>query len=217
MARSDPEARSPTSLHCRLVRRESASAARPHTNTPAPAAHCAMLAHAHARARSHARARTIVDERRDVRSAGVADWNISRGGGIRSVRSPPRRALSSRPLSPCPCNAAAPKGPAFLFLKHMTYKRPTYLPKLKRVAPLTQSLRSLSVAGHKRRSPESTRQHTTPAVVGAASVERNAYSARFRRLFSLLKCPEFTESSTQEYTFPSGHGGCTLGGGVMIC
>ena len=36
--------------------------------------------HTHARARTHACARTTDDERRDVRSAGVADWKTSRGG-----------------------------------------------------------------------------------------------------------------------------------------
>ena len=36
--------------------------------------------HTHARARKHARARTNDDERRDVRSVGVADWITARGG-----------------------------------------------------------------------------------------------------------------------------------------
>ena len=60
VARSDPEARSPTSLHCRLVRRGSASAA--------PSFWSAFFAHAHARARPHARTRTD-DRRRTTRRA----------------------------------------------------------------------------------------------------------------------------------------------------
>ena len=41
-------------------------------------------------------------------------------GGTRSVRSPPRRALSLQPLSPSPYNAAVPKGLAFSFLNYRT-------------------------------------------------------------------------------------------------
>ena len=66
-----------------------------------------------------ARARTTDDERRDARSAGVADWNTS-PKGIRSVRSAPLRRAPSRAflLSPRPCKAAAPKGPAFCFFNY---------------------------------------------------------------------------------------------------
>ena len=59
----------------------------PLASAHAPAAHCATLAlrHAalrHACAHTHARtrARTTDGERRDVRSAGVADWKTARGG-----------------------------------------------------------------------------------------------------------------------------------------
>ena len=51
-----------------------------------------------------------------------------------------------------------------------------------------------------------------PTFLLHCSVQRNVGSARFRRLFSRLKCPESTVSSTQELNSPSGHGGCTLRG-----
>ena len=83
--------------------------ARPH-----PQAHCATLARTHAR--THARARTTDDEQRDVRSADVADWNTARGGEYGAYAHRCGGPLSLRPLSPRPCKAAAPKGPAFCFL-----------------------------------------------------------------------------------------------------
>ena len=74
--------------------------------------------HTHAaRARTHARARTTDDERRDVRSAGVADWATARGGDIRSVRSPPRRApLLATPIA-TPLQGGRPERLGLLFLK----------------------------------------------------------------------------------------------------
>ena len=47
---------------------------RPFSRTPF------SLTHTHARARTHARTGTTDDERRYVRSAGVADWKTARGG-----------------------------------------------------------------------------------------------------------------------------------------
>ena len=64
--------------------------ARPHPQRTAPRSHAA---------RTHARARTTDDERRDVRSAGVADWITARRG-IRKVRSPLRRVpLLATPIA----------------------------------------------------------------------------------------------------------------------
>ena len=53
------------------------------------------------------------NERCDVRSAGVADWKTALGGEYGAYAHRCGGPLSSRPLSPRPCNAAAPKGPAF--------------------------------------------------------------------------------------------------------
>ena len=70
-------------------------------------------------ARTHAFTRT--DDRRRT-TCGPPAWLTGRrqDRGIRSVRSPLRRPLSPslRPLSPCPCKAAALKGPAFCFLNY---------------------------------------------------------------------------------------------------
>ena len=75
----------------------------PLASTHAPAAHCATLhclvpgshplfgrpfsrTHTHAHSRAHARTRTSDDERRDVRSAGVADWiTVRRGNTERTL------------------------------------------------------------------------------------------------------------------------------------
>ena len=170
VARSNPEARPPTSLHCRLVRRGSASAARTQRHTrrsrrPRPsqhrsthtapfslrksshaapttfgpfgftararrlflvlgfhplfgrpflfATHCATPSRTHART-THVRARTTDDERRDVRSAGVADWTTARGG-VRSVRSPLRRApLLATPIA-TPLQGGRPERSSLLY------------------------------------------------------------------------------------------------------
>ena len=50
-----------------------------------------------------------------MRSAGVADWKTARGGGHGAHAHRLGGPLSSRPLSPRPYKAAAPKGPTFLF------------------------------------------------------------------------------------------------------
>ena len=109
VARSDPEARSPTSLHCRLVRRGSASAA-----------HASPRQHQHARTR---RARTTDDDRRRttrraVRRSGLLEDCSTGEHGAYAHRFGGGPSL--RPLSPlpCPCKAAAPKGPAFCFLNY---------------------------------------------------------------------------------------------------
>ena len=82
------------------------------------------LRHDRARERTHALAHTHAQERPTTNDAtcGPPAWLTGRlhEGGIRSVRSPPRRApLSSRPLSPRPCKAAAPrKARPFCFLNY---------------------------------------------------------------------------------------------------
>ena len=80
------------------------------------------LRKARAHARTRAPAHTHAQERPTTNDAtcGPPAWLTGslHEGGIRSARSPPRRALSSRPLSPRPCKAAAPKGPAFCFLNY---------------------------------------------------------------------------------------------------
>ena len=90
------------------------------------AAHCATPARACALARArteHGRQRT--NERCDVRSAGVADWITAARRTTGEYGAYAHRCggpLSSRPLSPRPYNAAAPKGPAFGFLNY--YDKP---------------------------------------------------------------------------------------------
>ena len=82
--------------------------------------HCAARHAARMHARLLARARTI-DRRTNDATCGPQAWLTGRlhGGGIRSVPSPLRRPPpSSRPLSPRPCNAAVPKGPAFSFFNY---------------------------------------------------------------------------------------------------
>ena len=69
----------------------------------------------HGSAHARARARATDDERHDVRSAGVADWNTAAGGGQGAYAHRLGGSLSLRPLPPRPCKAAAPKGPAFCF------------------------------------------------------------------------------------------------------
>ena len=88
--------------------------------TPAPAS---ALRHACTHARTHARARTTDDERRDVRSAGVAGWVTAGGGGYGAYTHRCGGALSLRPLSQRPCKAAAPKGSAFCFLNYFVRRR----------------------------------------------------------------------------------------------
>ena len=115
------EARSPTSLHCRLVRQGSASAAHarrlflvqgshPSLGRPFFLSTCFALRRVprppvctHARSRTHGRP---TDERRDVRSAGVADWKTARRGSTErtltaaagpSPCDPYRHALTMRP------------------------------------------------------------------------------------------------------------------------
>ena len=67
----------------------------------------------HARSLAHTPTTFTTDERRDVRSAGVADWKNCTTGqhGARAHRC--GGPLSLRPQSPCPYNAAVPEGPAF--------------------------------------------------------------------------------------------------------
>ena len=50
-------------------------------------------------------------------ACGVADWITARGGEYGAYAHRLGGPLSSRPLSPRPCKAAAPKGPVFLCLK----------------------------------------------------------------------------------------------------
>ena len=130
VARSGPEARSPTSLHCRLVRRGSASAARlflVQGSYPLLAGrfsfllatHCATPAHARTLARACTDDNRRTNERCDVRSAGVADWITARRGGYGAYAHRCGGPLSSRPLSPRPYNTATPKGPAFSFLNYL--------------------------------------------------------------------------------------------------
>ena len=73
---------------------------------------CALELRTHARTRMH-------DERRDVRSAGVARWldhcMMGEHGAYAHRLGGP---LSLRALSPRPHKAAAPKGPAFCFLNY---------------------------------------------------------------------------------------------------
>ena len=55
-------------------------------------------------------------------TCGPPEWLTGKlhDGGTRSVRSPARRPPPSlRRLSPLPCKAAAPKGPAFCFLNYL--------------------------------------------------------------------------------------------------
>ena len=67
--------------------------------------------------RARAYARTDDDERLDVRFAGVVGWNTALGGGHGANAHRLGAPLLTRPLSPCPCKAAVPKGPVLLFLK----------------------------------------------------------------------------------------------------
>ena len=96
---------------------------RPQTSTHAPAAHCATLARAHARTRAHGRP-TADGERRDVRSAGVADWKTARGGNTE------RTLTAAAPPSPCgPYRHALARWPPrkarpFCFLNYSN-KRPS--------------------------------------------------------------------------------------------
>ena len=96
-----------------------AGRSRARTHTHASSFWLAVFVHAHARARPHARtrARTIDDERRDVRSAGVTDWiTVRRGNMERTLTAeagpspcdPYRHALARRPPR---------KAPTFFFLK----------------------------------------------------------------------------------------------------
>ena len=62
-----------------------------------------------------ARAPTTDDERHDVRSAGVADWENGRTGEHGAYAHRLGGPSSLRPLWPRPCKAATPKGPAFCF------------------------------------------------------------------------------------------------------
>ena len=89
-------------------------ALRPHTSTHAPAAHSATLARTHAR--KHARGRPTVNDA----TCSPPAWLTGKlhdgeyGAYAHRLGGP----LSSRPLSPRPCKAAAPKGPAFCFLNN---------------------------------------------------------------------------------------------------
>ena len=102
-------------LECHF-RSQSCTHTRAHTHAHTHA-HARTRTHTPARARTHARARTTDDERRDVRSSGVADWiAVRRGNTERTLTTeagpspcdPYRHALARRPPR---------KAPAFLFLK----------------------------------------------------------------------------------------------------
>ena len=99
--------------------------------------HCAVR-HARPHARTLASAHTDdrrTDERRDVRSAGVAAWlagSLHDAGEYGAYAHRCGGPLSLRPLSPCPYNAAVPKGPAFSFLnyyRHLGLCNVMYSPK----------------------------------------------------------------------------------------
>ena len=146
VARSYPEARSQTSLHCRLVRRGSASAAHAHSaffffrvptlfstgHFPSLlAARCAAsayqhartrgLRHACARARTHAGASTRAHGQPTVNDTtfGPPAWLTGRlrEGGARSVRSPLRwTPLLASPIA-TPLQGGRLERPGLLFLK----------------------------------------------------------------------------------------------------
>ena len=106
-----PHTRTHARTHaCIFLFRVPPSLGRPFSRTPSRAP------------RTHAPARTRAHERPTTNDAtcGPPAWLTGRlhEGGIRSVRSPLGGPLSSRPLSPRPCKAAAPKGPAFCFLNY---------------------------------------------------------------------------------------------------
>ena len=111
VVRNDQEARSP--IPCTVVSRDGEALLQ-------RAAHCTTTpdarTHARTRARTHAHPRSTTNDA----TCGPPAWLTGRlqERGIRSVRSPLRRPPSLRPLSPCPCKAAAPKGPAFCFLNY---------------------------------------------------------------------------------------------------
>ena len=78
------------------------------------AAHCATSARTHARTRAHVRPTT------NEATCGPPLWltGTLHGGGHEAYAHRLAPPPSLRPLSPRPCKAAAPKGPAFCFLNY---------------------------------------------------------------------------------------------------